>query len=221
MTDTNRGCDADQERRVAVQEACLALDAFTPPEEELDTLLLAGAWRLLYTSALDVLVLLQAEKNSFGLLTVVRRIFMTTSRAKQTRQGDIFQDFDAYGNVSNVIRLRGVLGDATAKVRASYSRVGRRSLSLSFQDASLGDVRVGPTLESLVVPALLPRTPVQMGLLSALQALSITLPVPGGGGMGAAGSYLLSFLDEDTLIGRALAGGGLFIFCRDDVNAAK
>jgi hypothetical protein len=32
------------------------------------------------------------------------------------------------------------------------------------------------------------------------------------------GAYLLGYCDEDTLVGRALTGGGLFIFKRDNVQ---
>jgi hypothetical protein len=45
---------------------------------------LAGTWRLEYTTAADVLLLLEAERRApFGLL----------------RFGDIYQSFDAYGNM--------------------------------------------------------------------------------------------------------------------------
>jgi hypothetical protein len=54
---------------------------------------LAGTWRLEYTTAADVLVILEAERRApFGLL----------------RFGDIYQSFDAWGNmcVARAVHLR-------------------------------------------------------------------------------------------------------------------
>lgn len=68
---TQRGVAADAAARVAVQEAVLAVEARCAAGP-LDTVgALAGVWRLLYTTALDVLVLLEAERRQpLALFTV-------------------------------------------------------------------------------------------------------------------------------------------------------
>ena len=184
------------------------------------TAVLSGRWRLVYTTASDVLVLLEAERASFGLLQI----------------GDIYQSFDAYGSVENLIYASAtpfLVPDAgvALRVRARYAVAGSRSIRLAFEDVSLGDVRISDTLETLLAPALLPRTPPQMWLLQALRELNITLPLPGSGRsidaspedaadgllgtLANGGAYLLGYCDADTLVGRALTGGGLFLFRRD------
>jgi hypothetical protein len=203
--------EASRETRVAIQEAALALDAFGG-ELQLDVL--AGTWRLLYTTAADVLVLLEAEARSLGLLRV----------------GDILQCFDAYGLVENVINVSGPLGAATLRVRARYERAGTKTIRLAFTEAGVDTVVVSDGLETLLAPALLPRTAPQMLLLQALRDLNVYLPLPGVGrdasapsdgvlGAANAGAYLLSFCDPDVLLGRALTGGGLFIFQRAQPDA--
>ncbi len=125
----------------------------------------------------------------------------------------------------------GAPAGATLRVAARYARAGARTLRLWFDSASLGEVRISDALETLLVPALLPRTPPQMLLLQALRGARLTLPLlglgapgapgadgePGRGGA-AVGTYVLSYLDEDTLVGRA-AGGGVYIFRREPAAA--
>jgi len=208
---SQRGMSASRATRVAVQEAVVSLEAFGGA---LDLEVLAGRWRLLYTTAADVLVLLEAEKRSFGLLTI----------------NDIYQSFDAYGAVENLIYASAPLlapaNGIAFRVNARYSRAGAKSIRLAFTDAGVSELQISDALEAAIAPALLPRTPLQMALLQGLKSLNITLPLPGAGrevGEGAdgvwgaanAGAYLLSFCDQDTLVGRALTGGGLFIFSRD------
>ena len=194
-------------QRVAVQEAALSVEACGTT---LDQAVLAGDWRLLYTTASDVLVLLEAANRSFGLLDV----------------RDIQQNFDAFGRVENVINVSGPLGDAVLRVRARYERAGDRTISLRFEEAGVNGVVPAPALETLLAPALLPRTAPQMMLLQAIRALNLFIPLPGIGrdvdggadgmlGAANAGAYLLSYCDESMLIGRALTGGGLFIFSRE------
>ena len=153
--------------------------------------MLSGRWRLVYTTASDVLVLLEAERASFGLLQI----------------GDIYQSFDAYGSVENLIYASAtpfLVPDAgvALRVRARYAVAGSRSIRLAFE----------------------------MWLLQALRELNITLPLPGQGRsidaspedaadgllgtLANGGAYLLGYCDADTLVGRALTGGGLFLFRR-------
>jgi hypothetical protein len=210
---TNRGLYASREQRILVQEAALALEGGFGAELDLEKL--AGKWVLQYTSASDVLVLLEAERASFGLLSV----------------GEISQSFDTLGNVENGIEARTFpLASTQLRVRARYERAGARSLRLAFTEACVGDVVISPELEALIAPALLPRTAPQMLILQALRSFNLTLPLPGigrsvldseesgsgllGGAVLSAGAYLLGFCDDEVLVGRALTGGGLFIFTR-------
>lgn len=122
-----------------------------------------------------------------------------------------------------MIRFSGVLGSVTARVSATYAPVGARSLSLRFTEAAVGDAAPSAGLEALLAPASLPRGPAQLALLAFLRAARVALPVPGGGAMSATGtgSYLISFCDHEMMIGRALSGGGLFVFSRAADDAAQ
>jgi hypothetical protein len=166
LAGTGRGLEASAATRVRIAEAQLSLEAHGT-DLDLDTL--AGTWRLEYTTAADVLVLLEAERRSFGLLRI----------------GEIYQCFDAYGNIENVIRCSAppllAPEGATLRVAARFARAGARTLRLWFDSASLGELRISELLESAIAPALLPRTPPQMMLLQALRAAKLTLPLPGLG----------------------------------------
>ena len=267
---TQRGISASRATRVAIQEAALALEAYGQPLDldgasvglvvrdslgpgltrvfcDRTATVLSGRWRLCYTTASDVLVLLEAERASFGLLQIGDSAFIARPRHSHRRlltlltlpgvrvRYSVFQSFDSYGSVENLIYASAtpfLVPDAgvALRVRARYAVAGSRSIRLAFESASLGDVRINETLETLVAPALLPRTPPQMWLLQALRELNITLPLPGSGRsidaspedtadgllgtLANGGAYLLGYCDADTLVGRALTGGGLFIFKR-------
>ena len=111
-----------------------------------------------------------------------------------------------------------------------------RSLRLTFEEAALSDLRVSDAVEALIAPALLPRGGLNHRILLALRELEVRFPLRGaleemlgGGGGGrageagvadaprpgaAVGTYRLSYLDEDVLVGRANELGGVFIFTR-------
>jgi hypothetical protein len=63
--------------------------------------------------------------------------------------------------------------------------------------------------------------------LGTQAACKVPLPTPSNMSAGksqATGRYMLTYLDEDTLIGRAQAGSGTFIFQRvdeSDLDASK
>ena len=74
--------------------------------------------------------------------------------------------------------------------------------------------------ETLLAPAILPRSSLNHQILMAIKELELKFPLRGaltsmgGGDEGAAvGSYHLTYCDEDVLVGRA-AAGGVYIFTR-------
>jgi len=127
--------------------------------------------------------------------------------------------------------------DAAARETTDASpRRPSRSLRLTFEEAALSDLRVSDAVEALIAPALLPRGGLNHRILLALRELEVRFPLRGaleemlgGGGGGraaeagvadaprpgaAVGTYRLSYLDEDVLVGRANELGGVFIFTR-------
>lgn len=103
-------------------------------------------------------------------------------------------------------------------------RSGHR-VALTFDAANVSDVRITALTEALIAPAVLPRTSLQHMLLLAIKQFSLRLPFrsaaqiaagvsSGNSGQDAGGGYQLTYLDDDMLIGRAVALGGSFIFTR-------
>lgn len=105
-------------------------------------------------------------------------------------------------------------------------RSGHR-ICLAFNAANVGQLRISQGLEALIAPAILPRTPLQHALLMALRDFNIRVPFRSaaqvaagvnnrqGSPQSAGGSYQLTYLDQDMLIGRASALGGSFVFTRE------
>lgn len=204
-----------------IEEAQVALESYAA--EDLDFSLLEGTWRMVYTTAPDVAPLV-APVATQGLLPV--------------RVGGIYQRFSslAEGRVENIIKLGLPLlttdGDGvTLRVGASFEPRGRRSILLLFEDIEVGQVHMSEGLQALLAPAMLPRSWINQRVLMAIQEFRLRLPlntraaanvveaVASGGAQprrsAAGGFYLLSYLDEDMLVGRQQAGGGTFIFMRD------
>ena len=273
LVGTGRGGSASAAARGAVEEAVLALEAafaLTDEEERENdndddegdlngVSLLPGRWRLIYTTALDVMPLLAASETAGSLGSATASAFFPNG-IPVPRIGAIYQEFDplpppsssgeGFAPVRNVItfHLPPLLDSLTATVSARYEARSRRRLRLVFDRAALGGARLSRTAETLLAPALLPRGTLQKNLLMFLRSAEVGVPLSaegvaasGGGGAflepllkparelvdkvlgtardAAGGEYLLSFLDESTLIGRQTAGGGgVFVFSRDDVE---
>ena len=229
---TYRGAGASASERAAVEEAQVALETLdVAGAADIDLELLSGKWRLVYTTAADVLSVLRIQRD-LGPLSPVE-------------VGDIFQSFTADGRIENEIRLSvpfllapatmGTNGGVALKVDADYAKCGARTLSLTFQEARVTEVRISDLAETLIAPALLPRGSINHQILLAIKELELRFPLRGavtamggpatgddGGGGGsrarsggaAVGAYLLGYLDETTLIGRASGSGGTFVFER-------
>lgn len=89
---TYRGAGASASERAAVEEAQVALETLDAAEgEDIDLDLLAGKWRLSYTTAADVLSVLRIQRD-LGPLSPVE-------------VGDIYQSFTSDGRIENDIRL--------------------------------------------------------------------------------------------------------------------
>eukprot|EP00240_Pyramimonas_obovata_P012638 CAMPEP_0118947880 /NCGR_PEP_ID=MMETSP1169-20130426/46820_1 /TAXON_ID=36882 /ORGANISM="Pyramimonas obovata, Strain CCMP722" /LENGTH=257 /DNA_ID=CAMNT_0006894185 /DNA_START=183 /DNA_END=956 /DNA_ORIENTATION=+ len=219
---TNRGVKGGTMGRARVAECQVALEKYGVLED-LDTSMLAGTWRLLYTSAPDVVSVLQLEQT--GLFQI----------------GEIYQAFTAEGGVENVIKFSvpyllqplgpGGAAGLTLRVEASYEIRGPRTIGLAFLEGKVGELRISDFLEQLLAPALLPRTFVQMQILQLLRDLELKFPLRGNlpGGMsappvmGGGLAYQLTYLDDTTLVGRAAGSGGTFIFERaadDELDVA-
>lgn len=204
---TSRGLNAGPLARAEVEEAQVTVEGFE--RDELDVHALAGNWRLTYTTAPDVVSVLKLQKT--GAVQVA----------------DICQEFTADGSVTNVINLSvpwvlqpaAAGGGLTLRVEASYEVKGPRTLALAFNTARVGELRISDLVQGLLAPAVLPRTPLQHELLMRLHDAALVVPLRGGGvqlppALSGGMAYQLTYLDEDTLIGRASGSGGSFIFER-------
>ncbi|KAJ8440375.1 hypothetical protein Cgig2_012811 [Carnegiea gigantea] len=170
---------------------------------------LDGTWRLQYTSAPDVLVL-----------------FEVATRLPFLQVGQIFQKFECSGQskegvVKNIIKwsIRNLLEEnegATLIVSAKFSLVSRRNIYLQFEEIELQDIRISEQLQALIAPALLPRTYLSLQILQFIRSFKAQVPVnsPVSSRQSVGGLYYLSYFDDNMLLGRAVGGGGVFIFTR-------
>ncbi|KAL2642782.1 hypothetical protein R1flu_010369 [Riccia fluitans] len=211
--ETGRGLTVSADQRAEIEEVLVDVEKFDAGKplklSELD-----GTWLLQYTTAPDVVGILQAAQTPF------------------IKVGQIFQKFECKervdgGSVKNVVRwsIPGALQEddgATLVVDASFSVVSPRSIVLSFQEAKLGDVLISEELQGLIAPAILPRSFFTLQILQFLRSLNIRVPLVRPPLPGAQRSsrvpiglrYYLTYLDHDMLVGRALGNGGIFIFSR-------
>lgn len=220
MSSTSLQAGSKQERG-AIEEAQVAVESFG---RDIDYKKLEGLWRLVFTTAPDVAPLMANASSSSS--------FPFLPNLPQPKVGAIYQRFTSLeeGVVQNIIQV----GDGavfvadkglTFTVHARYRPAGPRTIVLSFQGAQVGRLRITDGIETLLAPALLPRTWLQHRLLLAVQEFTFKVPLStpsniqqGERARQAEGRYMLSYLDDDTLIGRAQAGGGSFVFRRADVE---
>ncbi|BBN03461.1 hypothetical protein MPTK1_2g23650 [Marchantia polymorpha subsp. ruderalis] len=211
--ETGRGLTASADQRAEIEEAMVGVEKFDAGKPlQLDDL--DGTWLLQYTTAPDVVGILQAAQTPF------------------LKVGQIFQKFECRGrldggSVKNVVRwsIPSILqeGDgATLVVDASFSVCSPRSIALRFEEAKLGDILISEELQGFIAPAVLPRSFFLLQILQFLRTLAIRVPLvrpprPGGETTTSVPiglRYYLTYLDRDMLVGRALGNGGIFIFSR-------
>ncbi|XP_063939966.1 probable plastid-lipid-associated protein 10, chloroplastic [Daucus carota subsp. sativus] len=206
IQDTQRGISATPLQRSCIEEALVsleALDAALP----LDLDLLNGNWRLQYTSAPDVLIL-----------------FESANRLPFFQVGQIYQSFECQaeskgGYVCNVVRwsIPKLLEEeegATLLVSAKFSVVSSRNIFLQFEEITIKDIYISEEVQALIAPAILPRTFFSLQILQFIRTFEAQYPVENPGRQSVGGLYYLSYLDNNILLGRAVGGGGVFVFTR-------
>ncbi|XP_076926965.1 putative plastid-lipid-associated protein 10, chloroplastic [Bidens hawaiensis] len=209
IQDTKRGFVTTPNQRSEIEESLVDLESYAVSDEAIDLGVLDGTWRLQYTSASDVLILLDSS-----------------SKLPFFQVGQIFQKFECKGQgdggyVRNVVRwsVPSLLEEnegATLLVSAKFSVVSRRNIYLQFEEIALQDIIISEELQVLIAPALLPRSFFSLQILQAIRTFKAQIPVnntsPGRRSVG--GLYYLSYLDRNMLVGRAVGGGGVFVFSR-------
>lgn len=208
VQDTERGFKTTADQRSSIEEAMVIVEGYEAGEP-IELGKLDGTWRLQYTSAPDVLVLFEAA-NRLPFLQV----------------GQIFQKFECRdpskdGVVKNIIKwsIQNLLEEnegATLIVSAKFSLVSRRNIYLQFEEIDLQDIRISEQLQALIAPALLPRTYLSLQILQFIRSFKAQVPVnsPVSSRRSVGGLYYLSYFDNNMLLGRAVGGGGVFIFTR-------
>ncbi|XP_004303812.1 PREDICTED: probable plastid-lipid-associated protein 10, chloroplastic [Fragaria vesca subsp. vesca] len=208
VQDTKRGLVTTDDQRSSIEEVLVTVEGYNKGAP-LDLVKLDGTWRLQYTSASDVLILLEAaERVSFFQV------------------GQIFQKFECRdqsngGIIRNVVRwsvppLLEEEDGATLLVSAKFSIVSRRNIYLQFEEISVQNIKIGEQLQAFIAPALLPRSFLSLQILQFLRTFKAQIPVndPGTGRQSVGGLYYLSYLDGNMLLGRAVGGGGVFVFTK-------
>lgn len=152
---TARGSTAAIDKRGEIEEAQVAVEAFSRPEA--DWAWLPGTWQIVYTTAPDVVPLV---RPSVRLPIRIGNV------------GQRFSDIDE-GRVENLIEIE-LLGPVvdgsklTLAVEARYEIRTGRSIVILFQNAGLSEFRIGDALQNFIAPSLLPRGYANMAILMAL-----------------------------------------------------
>ncbi|KAL0394983.1 UNVERIFIED_CONTAM: putative plastid-lipid-associated protein 10, chloroplastic [Sesamum latifolium] len=206
VTDTQRGLTATPDQRSSIEEALVSVESFDAGKP-IDLGLLDGTWRLQYTSASDVLILLQSAATlSFF---EIDQIFQKFECRDQSRQGV----------VRNVVkwsipRLLEEQKGATLLVSAKFSVVSIRNIYLEFEEIAIQNINISEELQALLAPAILPRSFLSLQILQFIKSFKAQVPVSSSQRRSVGGLYYLSYLDRNMLLGRAVGGGGVFIFTR-------
>ncbi|PSS05099.1 Plastid-lipid-associated protein [Actinidia chinensis var. chinensis] len=205
IQDTQRGLMTSSHQRSFIEEALVSLETYHAAAP-FDLGKLDGTWRLQYTSAPDVLILLESAAT-FPIFQV----------------GQIFQKFECKnesdgGIVRNVVRwsIRNLLEEqegATLLVSARFSIVSVRNIYLQFQEIAVQNINISEELQALIAPAILPRLFLSLQILQFIRSFKAQVPVRNAGRQAVGGLYYLSYLDGNMLLGRA-DGGGVFVFTR-------
>ncbi|XP_027906470.1 probable plastid-lipid-associated protein 10, chloroplastic isoform X3 [Vigna unguiculata] len=179
VQDTQRGLLTTPDQRSSIEEALVNVEGRNMGHP-INLAKLDGTWRLQYTSAPDVLILLQAAAT-----------------LPFFQVGQIFQKFECRDQSNGGI-IRNV-------VRWSIPNL----LEITVQD-----INISEELQALIAPAILPRSFISLQILQFLRTFKAQIPVRDPGRESVGGLYYLSYLDDNMLLGRAVGGGGVFVFTR-------
>lgn len=206
LQDTQRGLLTTPHQRSFIEEALVNVEG-SNKGEPIDLDKLDGTWRLQYTSASDVLILFQAAAT-----------------LPFFQVGQIFQKFECRGNtdggvIRNVVQwsIPNLLEEqegATLLVSAKFTLVSVRNIYLQFQEITVQDINISEQVQALLAPAILPRSFINLQILQYLRSFKAQFPVRDPGRESVGGLYYLSYLDDNMLLGRAVGGGGVFVFTR-------
>ncbi|KAG8374519.1 hypothetical protein BUALT_Bualt10G0003400 [Buddleja alternifolia] len=206
VTDIQRGLTATPDQRSSIEESLVGVETFDAGKPiELD--LLDGTWRLQYTSAPDVLILFQSAAT------------LPFFEVDQIFQKFECRDQSGQGVVRNVVRwsiprLLEEQEGATLIVSAKFSVVSVRNIYLEFEEIAIQNINISEELQALIAPALLPRSFFSLQILQFIRSFKAQLPVRSSQRQSVGGLYYLSYLDKNMLLGRAVGGGGVFVFTR-------
>lgn len=206
IQDTQRGAVTTAHQRSSIEEALISVEGYDAGRP-INLMKLDGTWRLQYTSAPDVLILLESAM-----------------RLPFFQIGQIFQKFECRdksdgGVVRNVVRwsiptLLEEQEGATLIVSARFNVVSVRNIYLQFEEITLQNIYISEELQALIAPALLPRSYFSLQILQFLRSFKAQIPVTNPGRQSVGGLYYLSYLDDNMLLGRAVGGGGVFVFTK-------
>lgn len=205
IQDTQRGLVTTADQRFAIEEAMVSVEGYDAGVH-IDLAKVEGTWRLQYTSAPDVLILLESAAR-FSFFQV----------------GQIFQKFECGdrtdgGVVRNVVRwsIPTILEEqegASLLVSAKFSVVSQRNIYLQFEEITVEDIKISEELQALIAPAIIPRSFLTLQFLQFIRTFKAQIPVTNTGRLSVGGHYCLSYVDRNMLLGRAI-GGGVFVFTR-------
>ncbi|KAL5663574.1 hypothetical protein ACJX0J_023682, partial [Zea mays] len=173
VQETRRGFAAGPDQRAAIEEAVVAVEERGAGKgTPIDLAALDGTWRLCYTSASDVLVLFEAAER-LPLLQV----------------GQIYQKFECKdrsdgGTVRNVVRwsIENLLEEqegATLMVSAKFVVLSKRNIFLQFEEVAVENIKISEQLQTLIAPAILPRSFLSLQILQFLKTFRTQVPVSG------------------------------------------
>ncbi|XP_043696933.1 probable plastid-lipid-associated protein 10, chloroplastic isoform X4 [Telopea speciosissima] len=174
IQDTQRGLVATSDKRYSIEEALVCVEAYDAGSP-IDLVKLDGTWRLQYTSAPDVLVLLESAARI-----------------------PFFQEQEG----------------ATLLVSAKFFVVSKRNIYLQFEEVAIQNINISEELQAVIAPAILPRTFQSLQILQFIRGFRAQVPLRSSKRQSVGGLYYLSYLDGNMLLGRAVGGGGVFVFTK-------
>ncbi|KAJ4847733.1 putative plastid-lipid-associated protein 10, chloroplastic, partial [Turnera subulata] len=205
VQDTQRGLVTNADQRSAIEEALVDVEKYNMGEP-IDLVQLDGTWRLQYTSAPDVLVLLEAAAR-LPFFQVGEVIQVNKFECRDQTNGGVIRNVVQWSIPTLLEEHEG----ATLLVSAKFDVVSVRNIYLQFEEISVQNIKISEELQALIAPAILPRSFLSLQILQFIRAFKAQIPVTNPGNPGrrqVGGLYYLSFLDRNMLLGRAVGGGG-------------